>query len=38
MLSESEGAEIESVVRPVSIAFANLQLLEDSVGAAVAEE
>jgi signal transduction histidine kinase len=38
MLSESEGAEIESVVRPVSIAFANLQLLEDIVGAAVAEE
>jgi signal transduction histidine kinase len=38
MLTAGEEAEIESVVRPVSIAFANLQLLEDIVGAAVAEE
>jgi two-component system, NarL family, sensor histidine kinase DegS len=38
MLSVEDERELESVVRPVSIAFANLQLLEDIVGAAVAEE
>jgi signal transduction histidine kinase len=38
ILTRDEEAIVESVIRPVSIAFANLQLLEDIVGTAVAEE
>lgn len=37
-LYRADLADIEAFVQPVSIAFANLQLLEDIVGAAVAEE
>ena len=37
MTREDENL-VETVIRPVSIAFANLRLLEDIVGAAVAEE
>lgn len=38
ILTREQEAVVESVVRPVSIAIANLQLLEDIVGTAVAEE
>lgn len=37
-LSRADLTDIEAFVQPVSIAFANLQLLQDIVGAAVAEE
>jgi signal transduction histidine kinase len=37
-LSRADLTDIEAFVQPVSIAFANLQLLQDIVGSAVAEE
>lgn len=37
-LSPAELAEIAAILHPVSVAFANLQLLQDIVGSAVAEE
>ena len=37
-LSRADLADIAAFVQPVSIAFANLQLLQDIVGSAVAEE
>jgi signal transduction histidine kinase len=37
-LSKSDLIDIETFVQPVSIAFANLQLLQSIVGSAVAEE
>ena len=37
-LSPKELAETEAIIHPVSVAFANLQLLQDIVGSAVAEE
>jgi nitrate/nitrite-specific signal transduction histidine kinase len=37
-LSKPELIDIEAFVQPVSIAFANLQLLQSIVGSAVAEE
>lgn len=37
-LSEKDEAEVEAIIRPVSVAFANLRLLQDIVGSAVAEE
>ena len=37
-LEPAESQAIESIIRPVSVAFANLQLLQDIVGSAVAEE
>ncbi|MDH3189376.1 MAG: histidine kinase [Acidimicrobiia bacterium] len=38
IMSNSAEEEVRKQVRPVAIAFANLQLLQDIVGAAVAEE
>jgi len=37
-LTPKELAETEAIIHPVSVAFANLQLLQDIVGSAVAEE
>lgn len=37
-LSPQELAETAAIIHPVSVAFANLQLLQDIVGSAVAEE
>jgi signal transduction histidine kinase len=37
-LSRADLTDLEAFVQPVSIAFANLQLLQDIVGSAVAEE
>lgn len=37
-LSPQELAEAAAIIHPVSVAFANLQLLQDIVGSAVAEE
>ena len=37
-LSGAELADVEAILRPVSLAFANLRLLQDIVGAAVSEE
>jgi len=37
-LSDSELTDVETILRPVSLAFANLRLLQDIVGAAVSEE
>ncbi len=37
-LSRADLTDIQAFVQPVSIAFANLQLLQDIVGSAVAEE
>lgn len=37
-LTRDERADLGEVIHPVSIAFANLQLLQDIVGSAVAEE
>jgi len=37
-MSTSQLAEVAAIIRPVSVAFANLQLLQDIVGSAVAEE
>jgi signal transduction histidine kinase len=37
-LSESDLGHVRMVIHPVSVAFANLQLLQEIVGAAVAEE
>lgn len=37
-LSPGELAETAAIIHPVSVAFANLQLLQDIVGSAVAEE
>ncbi|MFZ0625735.1 MAG: histidine kinase [Acidimicrobiia bacterium] len=37
-LSRADLTDIEAFVQPVSIAFANLQLLQDIVGSAVSEE
>lgn len=38
IMTREDERLVETVIRPVSIAFANLRLLEDIVGAAVAEE
>lgn len=37
-MSPAQLAEIAAIIHPVSVAFANLQLLQDIVGSAVAEE
>jgi signal transduction histidine kinase len=37
-MTPAQLAEIASIIHPVSVAFANLQLLQDIVGSAVAEE
>lgn len=37
-LSTEELSEVAAIIYPVSVAFANLQLLQDIVGSAVAEE
>ena len=37
-LSDTDLAEVTAVLHPVTLAFANLQLLQDIVGSAVAEE
>lgn len=37
-LGTSQLAEVEAIIHPVSVAFANFQLLHDIVGSAVAEE
>ena len=37
-LSEDDLAEAAAIIHPVSLAFANLQLLQDIVGSAVSEE
>jgi signal transduction histidine kinase len=37
-MSTGQLAEVAAIIRPVSVAFANLQLLQDIVGSAVAEE
>jgi len=37
-MSSSDLAEIAAIIHPVSVAFANLQLLQDLVGSAVVEE
>ena len=38
VLTQTELAEAEAILQPVSLAFANLQLLQEIVGSAVAEE
>lgn len=37
-MTEDDLAETSAIIQPVSVAFANLQLLQDIVGSAVAEE
>jgi len=37
-ISPGQLAEVAAIIHPVSVAFANLQLLQDIVGSAVAEE
>lgn len=37
-MTPGQLAEVASIIHPVSVAFANLQLLQDIVGSAVAEE
>jgi signal transduction histidine kinase len=37
-MSAGQLAEVAAIIHPVSVAFANLQLLQDIVGSAVAEE
>lgn len=37
-LTAAQLAEVAAIIHPVSVAFANLQLLQDIVGSAVAEE
>lgn len=37
-MSPGQLAEVAAIIHPVSVAFANLQLLQDIVGSAVAEE
>ncbi len=37
-MSPAELAQVAAIIHPVSVAFANLQLLQDIVGSAVAEE
>ncbi len=38
IITRDDELEVEKVIRPVAIAFANLRLLEEIVGSAVAEE